>query len=201
MCRRWRVFAKRGSACREIPEDAASEMIAIRFVPAKNASFSEILIWSWDTPAVARASHRDPPPAAGTKRILRPVISATASTPKWQVMRSSALAGILMASSLANRVSRIWTAWGTCSPPAPQTGRCVSIIERAISCGVDTSVSSSLPARFSRSAASLALASPVDSKPMTMHLPSDSAASVSEIANMALIELSSCLKKDWCAPQ
>mmetsp|Transcript_35323 Transcript_35323/g.112960 ORF Transcript_35323/g.112960 Transcript_35323/m.112960 type:complete len:223 (+) Transcript_35323:1631-2299(+) len=222
MCSRWRVFAKRGSAWSEMPDEAASEMIATRFVPPIKASFSAMLIWSCETPFCARASQRVPPAPSLTKRILRPVISATCSTPKWPMTRSSALEGMSIASRRRSSLSRIWTASGTASgtagcssnskpfvrpppsrgaPSARVVGRCCSISERAISCGVETSLSSSRPARFSRSAASLALASPVESRPMTTHFPCRSASSVSSIALRALIELSSCLKKDWCAPQ
>mmetsp|Transcript_8926 Transcript_8926/g.29614 ORF Transcript_8926/g.29614 Transcript_8926/m.29614 type:complete len:336 (+) Transcript_8926:3294-4301(+) len=218
MCSRWRVFAKRGSAWSEMPDEAASEMIATRFVPAMKASFSAMLIWSCETPFCARASQRVPPAPSLTKRILRPVISATCSTPKWPMTRSSALEGMSIASRRRSSAFWISTASSTTgcatnpkplvrpppscgAPSARVVGRCCSISERAISCGVETSLSSSRPARFSRSAASLALASPVERRPMTTHFPCRNASSVSSIALRALIELRSCLKKDWCAPQ
>ena len=64
-----------------------------------------------------------------------------------------------------------------------------------------TSVSISRPAFTSRSMASLALASPVESSPITTHSPLASAASASSMAKRHFNEFSSCLKNAWCAPQ
>ena len=103
MCSRWRVFAKRGSAWREMPDEAASEMIATRFVPPMKASFSAMLIWSCETPFCARGSQRVPPAPSLTKRILRPVISATCSTP---TLASPRLASPRLASAASHVASR-----------------------------------------------------------------------------------------------
>mmetsp|Transcript_13031 Transcript_13031/g.27750 ORF Transcript_13031/g.27750 Transcript_13031/m.27750 type:complete len:216 (+) Transcript_13031:256-903(+) len=215
MCRRGFVFPKRGSACSEIPEDAASEMMAIIFCPVRNAFFSEMFTWSCVTPAPARGSHRCPPRSSGTKRILRPVISDTCSTPKCEMIRSSAFDGSFRLASIVLSSSRLAIASGISSPSTSSllgrrpssvalalvVGRCFINMSLAISFGVETSLSSSRPTRLARSAASLALASPVESRPMTTQWPLASATLASSIANLALIELRSCLKKDWWAPQ
>mmetsp|Transcript_20182 Transcript_20182/g.48411 ORF Transcript_20182/g.48411 Transcript_20182/m.48411 type:complete len:228 (-) Transcript_20182:1901-2584(-) len=197
MCSRLRVLGKRGSAWSEIPMDAASEMIATFFLPKRNSRFSRLFTWSWFTPGPARIS-RVVFPSLVTSRCFRPVISATFSGPKAETIRSSALPGMrdFMLSSLSRR-SRLSASTSSLSSNA----RCFSSRSRAISCGVLTSPSSSLPNLASRSAASFAFASPVDIKPMTTHMSLRSASSASRMANLALIELSSCLKQFWCALQ
>ena len=153
MCSRFLTFLKRGSACSEMPLDAASEMTATAFFPDRKSDFSLMLTWSrggeivlargereredgenvrrghdalsqWNgvgggggkakqskartwscaSPSRARAFRSKPPPATGTMRCLRPVISAIPLTPNAVTSRSSALPGILMRSSCSSCV-------------------------------------------------------------------------------------------------
>ena len=157
-----------------MPDEAASEMMATRFSPERKACFSAMLTWSCDTPLAARC-WISVLPSVVTMRILRPVISATISTPKWEMRRSRALPGILIFSSFSRRSSLIFFASGTTLPSRFSIGRCFSSIIRAISCGVETSESSSRPFFDSRSAASFAFASPVERRPMTTDSPRHSA--------------------------
>mmetsp|Transcript_46137 Transcript_46137/g.110619 ORF Transcript_46137/g.110619 Transcript_46137/m.110619 type:complete len:202 (+) Transcript_46137:1540-2145(+) len=201
MCSRFLVFLKRGSACSEMPEDAASLMTATGFLPLRKAAFSARLTWSWLMPFSARGSLRVVPSAWVTNLHLRPVISAILLTPNCATSMSSALPGILIRSSCATRLCFSSMAGCDSAPSAKVVGICFSSTSLAISCGVLTSPSSSLPATSARSAASFALASPVETRPITTHLPCSSALRLSAMAKRALSELSSCLKKDWCCPQ
>ena len=151
-------------------------MMATLRLPSRNAVFSCRLSCSCVTPRGARDWTSVLPSRVVTMRVLRPVSSATSSTPKCETSRSRALPGILISSKLRIRASRISSACEIRSNPFT-TGRCRSSRSRAISCGVLTSVSISRPAFTSRSMASLALASPVESKPITTHSPLASAAS------------------------
>mmetsp|Transcript_79161 Transcript_79161/g.191468 ORF Transcript_79161/g.191468 Transcript_79161/m.191468 type:complete len:316 (+) Transcript_79161:1317-2264(+) len=117
MCTRRRRFCTRRSACSEMPEEAASEMMATSFSPAMKADFSCRLMRSIATSRPVAASVWPllrltysvcPVSALRNSRPLRPVSSATMSEPpsSWMSV-SSGLSGRSSRSSFLTIVRRM----------------------------------------------------------------------------------------------
>mmetsp|Transcript_4119 Transcript_4119/g.10488 ORF Transcript_4119/g.10488 Transcript_4119/m.10488 type:complete len:239 (-) Transcript_4119:18-734(-) len=111
MCTRLRWFTKRESACSEMPDEAASEMIATRFLSLKNSSFSRLFTCAIGTDfepscrSVLRV-RTSIFPFSHTRRILRPVSSATLLTPpSLIIISSSGFSGSSITDILSSKTS------------------------------------------------------------------------------------------------